>query len=100
MSEGSPNLYRRKTLINEPLLILFVLTAEQVVPAMIGLAIGMLMKNTLPFLALAIAYIYISQKIKVRFTRGAIRHKAWAIGIIPTTPSKSLPDPIVKLFHR
>ena len=95
-----PNVYQNKQLVNEPMLVLFVLTAEEVVPVMIGMTLGILMKNTLPFLLVSILYIYISQKIKMRFAKGYIRHKAWSKGLIPVTQSKSLPDPIAKLYHR
>lgn len=96
----SPNRYRCKIHINEPLLILFVLTKEQVIPLFAAIAIGMITKQTLIFLCLAIGYIYIVQKLKSRYPKGFVKHKAWSLGLIITKPSKSIFDPIKKLFIR
>lgn len=96
----SPNRYRCKSHINEPLLILFVLTKEQVIPLFAAIAIGMVTKQTLIFLCLAFAYIYAIQKLKSRYEKGFVKHKAWSLGFILTKPSKSIFDPIKKLFIR
>lgn len=96
----NPNIYHYKPLMNEPLLVLFIFTSEEVVPVMIGLMLGIMMKNTIPFLLVSVLYIYISQKIKLRFEKGYVRHKAWSKGFIPVNTTKALPDPIIKNYHR
>lgn len=96
----TPNRYKCKEHINEPLLILFVLTKEQVIPLFVAVAIGMITKQTMLLIGLAVAYIYLTQKLKSRFPKGFVKHKIWSFGFIITKPSKSIVDPIKKLFIR
>lgn len=96
----TPNRYRCKTHINQPLLILFVFTKEQVIPLMAAVAIGMVTKQTFILVCLAMAYIYISQKVKGRFPKAYVKHKLWSYGFILTNQSKSLADPVKRTYHR
>ncbi|WP_288987705.1 type IV conjugative transfer system protein TraL [uncultured Pseudoalteromonas sp.] len=96
----TPNRYKCKEHINEPLLILFILTKEQVIPLFAAVAIGMIIKQTLLLIGIALAYIYLTQKLKSRFPKGFVKHKIWSLGFIITKPSKSIVDPIKKLFIR
>ena len=97
---ASPNRYRVRPHINEPLLILFIFTKEQVIPLFAAVAIGMVTKQTLLFVGMAIIYMYITQKLKDRIPRSYLRHKTWSTGLAPTPPSKSVVDPIKKEYFR
>lgn len=97
---SNPNRYRAKRHINDPLLILFVFTKEQVIPLFLAVAIGMIIKKTFILIVFASIYIYITQKLKSRFPKSYLRHKAWSKGLIITNPSKSIVDPIQKTYFR
>lgn len=94
------NRYRRKTHINEPLLILFVFTKDQVIPLFAAVAIGMITKQTFILVCAALVYIYISKKQKTRYPKGHTKHRMWSAGFILTKPSRSIADPIKRTYYK
>jgi type IV conjugative transfer system protein TraL len=97
---SNANRYKIPHRINDPLLILFIFTVEQVVPVVIALFLGMMSHQTVPALATSIIYIYGTGRLKKKYTRGYLKHRAWWMGFLPFKISKSFPDPFKREYYR
>ena len=97
---ANDNQYRIPRRINEPLVILFIFTAEQVFPVIIALFIGMMMQQTVMALLFSIFYIWGTNKLKNKYPRAYLKHKAWWLGLLPYKCSTSFPDPLKREWYR